>query len=243
MDKKFPGMDNLKLNSPGWIFRVAEKLSVFATIVHPAQHSHRISHVQRSSNPVGKLDVAVGASRRLIRVVRSSIGPRSQDNTTRNSLYRSVVDLLGTVRSIKGEEGDRIWNLIKKKYIILKKLNLDFTELFAQVFFFFFVRFVVRDFCWSGCRQNFFLLYLGGLWGQRPIKKWRPTRLCSKKTKRRMELPEGFACPLPLQWGRFQRRGDGSFQVIWRTDLEVDLERTQNYCVKLLSLYLRRIII
>ena len=44
-------------------------------------------------------------------------------------------------------------------------------------------------------------------------------------------------------WGRFLRGGDASFQVVWRTDLEVDLERTQNYFVELLALYLRRIII
>jgi len=29
--------------------------------------------------------------------------------------------------------------------------------------------------------------------------------------------------PFPLQWGRFWGGGDGSFQVVWRTDLEVDL--------------------
>ena len=35
--------------------------------------------------------------------------------------------------------------------------------------------------------------------------------------------------PFPLQCGRFLRGGNRSFQVVWRTDLEVDLERTQNY--------------
>ena len=44
-------------------------------------------------------------------------------------------------------------------------------------------------------------------------------------------------------WGRFFRGEDASFQVVWRTDLEVDLERTENYFVELLALYLRRIII
>ena len=43
----------------------------------------------------------------------------------------------------------------------------------------------------------------------------------------------------PLQCGRFFREKNGSL----RTDLEVDFERTQNYCVELLALYLRRIII
>ena len=31
--------------------------------------------------------------------------------------------------------------------------------------FFFFVRFVVRDFCWSGCRHNFFFIFL-----ERPVR-------------------------------------------------------------------------
>ena len=48
--------------------------------------------------------------------------------------------------------------------------------------------------------------------------------------------------PPPL-WGRFLQGGDGLSQVVWRTDLEVDLTRTQNYCVELLALYLRRTII
>ena len=114
MHCKFTGMGHPEFNSPG--LTVAEKRSVFVIIVHPAQHSHRISHIQRSSNTVGKVDVAVGASRKVIRVVRSSTGPRSQDNTSRNPFFRSVVNLPGTVRSIKGEEGDRIWNLIKKNH-------------------------------------------------------------------------------------------------------------------------------
>ena len=65
----------------------------------------------------------------------------------------------------------------------------------------------------------------------------------AKRQKGGRNSQKALRCPIPLQWGRFLWRGDGSFQVIWRTDLEVDLERTQNYCVKLLSLYLRRIII
>ena len=35
----------------------------------------------------------------------------------------------------------------------------------------------------------------------------------------------------------------GSFQNVLRKDLEVDLERTQNYCVELFALYLRRMIV
>ena len=46
-----------------------------------------------------------------------------------------------------------------------------------------------------------------------------------------------------VQWDRFLRGGDGSLQVVWRTDLEVDLEQTQHYCVELLALYLRRMIV
>lgn len=36
--------------------------------------------------------------------------------------------------------------------------------------------------------------------------------------------------------------GDGSFQVFWWTDLEVDLERTQNCCMELWALYLHQMI-
>ena len=46
-----------------------------------------------------------------------------------------------------------------------------------------------------------------------------------------------------LQWDRFLEGGGGLFHVVWRKDLEVHLERTQNYCVELLALYLRRMII
>ena len=59
------------------------------------------------------------------------MGPWSQSNPTRNPFYRSIVNLLGTVRSIQGEEGDRIWNLIKK-IIILKKLNLDWQWVYEK---------------------------------------------------------------------------------------------------------------
>ena len=64
-----------------------------------------------------------------------------------------------------------------------------------------------------------------------------------KKTKWPTEFLENCSCLFP--WGRFLRGGDASFQVVWRTDLEVDLERTQNYFVELLALFfwLRRIII
>ena len=47
------------------------------------------------------------------------------------------------------------------------------------------------------------------------------SHLCSKKTKWRTELPEGFACPIPYQWGQFLQRGDrpagggGYFRKFW----------------------------
>ena len=70
----------------------------------------------------------------------------------------------------------------------------------------------------------------------------------SKKDKMANGTPRGFCVshhppPPPLLWGRFLQGGDGLPQVVWRTDLEVDLTRTQNYCEELLALYLRRTII
>ena len=58
------------------------------------------------------------------------MGPWSQSNPMRNPFQRSVVNLLGTVNSIEGEEGDRIWNL-RKEYLslFLKKLNFDTMDL------------------------------------------------------------------------------------------------------------------
>ena len=64
-----------------------------------------------------------------------------------------------------------------------------------------------------------------------------------KKTKWRIDLPEGFACHIPLQWDQYWGEWHGLFQVVWRTDFEVDLERAANYCVGLWALYLRRVII
>ena len=52
-----------------------------------------------------------------------------------------------------------------------------------------------------------------------------------KQTKWWTAQPEGTACSL------------GSFQDVLRKDLEVDLEPTQNYCVELFALYLRRMIV
>ena len=64
-----------------------------------------------------------------------------------------------------------------------------------------------------------------------------------KTTKWRTAHPEGVACPTPTSMGQFLLGGEGSFRVDWRTNLEVDLGRTQNYCLELLVLYPRRVII
>ena len=56
-------------------------------------------------------------------------------------------------------------------------------------------------------------------------------------------LNTGSVCAISSSIGPiFEGRG-GLFHVVWRTDLEVHLERTQNYCVELLALHLRRMII
>ena len=49
--------------------------------------------------------------------------------------------------------------------------------------------------------------------------------------------------PLPLHWGPTFTGREGSLQFVWRTELELDLERTQNYYAELFALYLRRMII
>ena len=37
---------------------------------------------------------------------------------------------------------------------------------------------------------------------------------------------KALTVPFPFKWGRFLQRGDWPFQIVWRTDLEVDVERT-----------------
>ena len=59
--------------------------------------------------------------------------------------------------------------------------------------------------------------------------------LCEQRLIGGRNSQKALHVPLPRQWGRLLRGGDGSFQVVWRTDLEVDLERTQNYCVELIG--------
>ena len=53
---------------------------------------------------------------------------------------------------------------------------------------------------------------------------------------------ETLRVPFPLVMGPIFAGRDGSFQGVWQTDLEVDLEQTQNYCVELYALYLRGMI-
>ena len=66
----------------------------------------------------------------------------------------------------------------------------------------------------------------------------------SKKDKMADKTPRRFCVShFPLQWDQILQGGDRSFQVVWRTDLEVDLEQTQNYYLGLLALYLCQMII
>ena len=55
--------------------------------------------------------------------------------------------------------------------------------------------------------------------------------LCQKRQNGGCNSQKAFHVPSPLQWGQFLQGGDGSFQVIWQTYLEVDLEQTKTYCV------------
>ena len=67
--------------------------------------------------------------------------------------------------------------------------------------------------------------------------------LCSKKTKWWMELPEGFAYPIPPSVGPiFAGRGQliSGFLV---NRFGSRFERTQNYCRELLAVYLNQMII
>ena len=66
----------------------------------------------------------------------------------------------------------------------------------------------------------------------------------SKKDKMvgRQNSQKALHASFPIQSSQFLRKGDRSFQVIWRKDLDVNL-KTQNYCVELLALYLHRMII
>ena len=58
-------------------------------------------------------------------------------------------------------------------------------------------------------------------WSQRPIEKWRTLRLCSRKTKWRREVEEGFGCPMAAWMGPIWRRGGVHFkssgEQIWKS--------------------------
>ena len=69
------------------------------------------------------------------------------------------------------------------------------------------------------------------------------SEVCQKRQNGGRNSQKALRVPFPFQWGRFLKGGDGSFQVVGRTHLEVDLEQTQNYYVEYLALYLRRMII
>ena len=58
-----------------------------------------------------------------------------------------------------------------------------------------------------------------------------------------MDLPEGFASYSLLNGADICGGGTESFQVVWQTEMEVELERTKKNCVELLPLYLRPMII
>ena len=51
-------------------------------------------------------------------------------------------------------------------------------------------------------------------------------RICVKKDKMADGSPRRLCVLLPPQWGRYLREGDRSFQVVWQTEMEVELERT-----------------
>ena len=57
-------------------------------------------------------------------------------------------------------------------------------------------------------------------------------RLCQKMGT----VPQkALRVPFPLQCGQFLQGWDRSFQVFRQTDLEVDVEQMQNYCMELLA--------
>ena len=67
------------------------------------------------------------------------------------------------------------------------------------------------------------------------IQSRNESRLCQKKKRQNggQSCQKSLHLPFPLQCGWFLQGGDGSFQVLWRRDLEVSLEWAQTYCVEL----------
>ena len=59
----------------------------------------------------------------------------------------------------------------------------------------------------------------------------------------RDKMADGTPRRLCVPFPRFLRGGDRSFQVVRQTHLKVHLKLTQNYCLEVLALFLRRMII
>ena len=76
--------------------------------------------------------------------------------------------------------------------------------------------------------MKFIYPLLGCSWRQRPIKKWEANSFyVTKRQNAGRKSQKALRVSFPLQWGRFLGGGDGSFQVVCPTDLEVDLEKLE----------------
>ena len=58
---------------------------------------------------------------------------------------------------------------------------------------------------------------------------------CQKRQNGGRNFQKALRVPFHRSMGPILRGGDGSLQVVWRTDLEVDLEQTQHYCVEFIG--------
>ena len=70
-------------------------------------------------------------------------------------------------------------------------------------------------------------LLLGCPWGQCPIKKREVTFFLSQikdKMVGTQNSQKALHASFSIQWYQFYRKGDKSFQLIWQTDLEVNLK-------------------
>ena len=74
------------------------------------------------------------------------------------------------------------------------------------------------------------------------LKQELPSISVAKRQNGVRNSQKALCVSFPLYWGQFLWGGDRSFQVVWRTHLEVDLKLTQNYRVELLALFLRQMI-
>ena len=72
-----------------------------------------------------------------------------------------------------------------------------------------------------------------------PVKARSTFCFVEKRHNCRRNSQRALRVPFALQWGRFFGEGTGHF----KSSGEVDLERTQIFCVELFALYLRRMII